>query len=243
MRALGLTPAASAFAVHAETEYAPPANQATIALSSQSGLPIRYTLDGSAPSAASPIYSAPLALAFPAHLRAAAFYGERPLAGTLNRIVDAKTVRRRSDEELKTCTESVKLALEDDYPAQGSRAVFVTDISNPCWRFEKAPVGGANQIAIDVGQVPFNFQVGKDVEQIHFRPPATPAGEFEVRAPGCDGDRIAVLPLAPALANPGITRLAAALKPRTGNEDLCITYTAVGVNPEWGIDSVELIAR
>lgn len=243
MRALGLMPATSAFAVHADTQYAPPANQATIALSSQSRLPIRYTLDGSAPSAASPIYSAPLALAFPAHLRAATFYGGRPLGGALDRIADRTVVRRRSDEELKTCTESVKLALEDDYPAQGPRAVFVTDIFNPCWRFEKAPVGGAKQIAIDVGQIPFNFQVGKDVEQIHFRSPATPSGEFEVRAPGCDGDRIAVLPLAPAQAIPGITRLVAPLKARSGNEDLCITYTANGVNPEWAIDSVELIAR
>ena len=159
-----------------------------------------------------------------------------------DRIVDARSVRTRGDEQLRTCTEKVKLALEDDYPAAGPRAVFVIDIFNPCWIFERAPVGGARRIAIDVGQVPFNFQVGKDIEGIKFRPPATPAGEFEVRA-GCDGDRVAVLPLAPASANPAITRLVAPIVSRANLEDLCITYTARGVNPMWAVDRVELLTQ
>ena len=119
--------------------------------------------------------------------------------------------------------------------------MFLTDIFNPCWIFAAAPLGGARRIAIDVGQVPFNFQVGKDVEGITFRPPATSDGEFEVRAPGCDGERIAVLPLGPARANPGVTRLVAPIAPRAGTADLCITYTATGVNPMWAVDGVELL--
>src|SRR6185503_1234423 len=50
MRALGVTSAASAFAVKAETDFSRQENQLTVALSSQSGFEIRYTLDGSAPS-------------------------------------------------------------------------------------------------------------------------------------------------------------------------------------------------
>jgi hexosaminidase len=64
-----------------------------------------------------------------------------------------------------------------------------------------------------------------------------------VRAPGCDGGRIAVLPLAPARANPGVTRLVAPIAPRAGNADLCITYTATGVNPMWAVDGVELLTQ
>ena len=244
MKALGVKPAASAFAVMAATDFTPPANQATISLSSQSSLPIRYTTDGSAPTSRSPVYSAPLTLSFPTRLRAAAFHDGTALPGALDQMVDARTARRRSDEELRTCTEKVRLALEDDFPAQGSRAVLMTDIFNPCWIFPDAPVGGAKRIAIDVGQVPFNFQISAaERESIHFRPPATPDGEFEVRAGGCDGNRVAVLPLAPAQANPGVTRLVAPLDPRTGNEDLCITYTATGVNPMWAVDRVELLTQ
>jgi hexosaminidase len=243
MKALGLKPAASVFAVKAASEFMPPAEEARITLASQSGLPIRYTLSGGEPTKGSALYSAPLKLGFPTRLRAATFYGDRPLPGGLDELVDSRTVRRRSDEELRTCTDKVRLALEDDFPAEGPRAIFVTDIFNPCWIFADAPVGGARRIAIDVGQVPFNFQIGKDIEQIHFRPPATAGGEFQVRAPGCDGERIAVLPLAPARSNPGITRLVALISPRSNNEDLCITYTATGVNPMWAIDGVELLTQ
>ena len=52
MEALGLTPAASAFAVKAETDYIPPAKTARIALSSQSGLPRIGT--GSTPPTSTP---------------------------------------------------------------------------------------------------------------------------------------------------------------------------------------------
>ena len=133
------------------------------------------------------------------------------------------------------------LALEDDYPATGKRATFVSDIFNPCWLWEKAPVGGAKQIALVVGQIPFNFQVGKDRDGIKFAPPETPEGEFLVYADKCEGPRLAVLPLAAAVRNPGLTRLVAPLASRVSTGTLCITYTAKGVDPIWTIDAVELI--
>ncbi|WP_197276962.1 family 20 glycosylhydrolase [Sphingomonas profundi] len=146
----------------------------------------------------------------------------------------------RDSTALTTCADKVALYLEDDAPAAGPRAKFLIDILQPCWRWQGAALDGVRGIAIDVGQLPFNFQIGKDRDGIRFRPPATPAGEMEVRADGCDGAPIATLPLGPAAANPAVTRLRAALPPLGGRHDLCFTYTARGPDPLWAIDRVTL---
>ena len=241
MRALGLEPSASSFTVTPTTDFTPGETQARVALANAAGLPIRYTVDGSAVTAASPRYAAPLALGLPTRLRATAMAGDRALPGAIDRVIDGGYVRRRSDEQLATCTDKVKLAVEDDAPASGPRASFLTDILSPCWLYPDAPTGGARQIALTVGQFPFNFQIGADLAGIRFRAPDTPDGEFEVRAGSCDGERIAVLPLAPARGNPALTRLVAPLAARAAKETLCITYTARGVNPMWGLKAVELL--
>lgn len=153
-------------------------------------------------------------------------------------LVAADTAFRPSapPSQLRTCTDTLTLDLEDDYPGKGPRARFLIDIFNPCWVMEAAP--DTRRIALTVGQLPFNYQLGADRDKIVFRPPATPAGEFEVRD-GCEGDRLAVLPLGQAAAHPGTTRLEAELS-RPARQ-LCITYTANGPDPLWGIEAAELL--
>ena len=238
MAPLGLRAADSAFAVSAALTPATGGVKAT--LTNQSGLPIRYTLDGSAPTAGSSPYRTPVTVAAGQRLRAASLLDHRMLPGSYDRVLTPASALTRTSRELALCTNSVALDLEDDFPAVGKRAHFLIDIFNPCWRWDAAPVAGARRLAIRVGQIPFNFQVGADREKIRFRPPVTPAGEFEVRD-GCDGPVVATLPLAPAVHNPGLTRLEAPLLAQTGPADLCITYTARGVDPLWAIDTVELL--
>ena len=81
------------------------------------------------------------------------------------------------------------------------------------------------------------FQTG----EIKFGKPATPAGELEVRVDGCGGERIAVLPLAPAAAHYAVTKLPpATIQPRMGKHDLCFTFTQKIIDPLWVLHSVEL---
>jgi hexosaminidase len=236
---LALDAAPSAFRPTAREVFAP--ERVLVALSNEIGSEIRYTLDGTAPTAASPVMVGRLDLGLPSRLRARGFLGERALPGEFDRHYDSLSVRRRDDNQLKLCSENIVLALEDDAPAEGPRAIFLVDIMNPCWIYEGAPLDGITAIEIDVGQLPFNFQIGRDIERIRFRPPATPEGEIEVRAGGCEGERIAVLPLAPAAANPAVTRVRAPIQPRRGFTDLCFTYTARGPSPIWAIDAVQLV--
>jgi hexosaminidase len=149
--------------------------------------------------------------------------------------------KRRASQELATCADKLVLNLEDDAPLAGPRAVFLVDIMQPCWIFDDADLSGAAAIAAAVGQFPFNFQIGRDRDAIHLGEPATAEGELEVRLDRCDGELIASLPLAPAVANDGVTRLPpAAIRPREGRHDLCLTFTGRSIDPMWAIDSIEL---
>lgn len=202
---------------------------------------IRYTTDGSAPTATSPVYAKPLNLAVPATLKAAAFVRGRPLTAPVSKVLDAATLRYRKSQELKLCTDGIALSLEDDAPVDGPRATMIADIMNPCWIYPAADLTGVTRLELGVGQRPFNFQIGADLAKIKFRPPVTPEGEFEVRLDGCDGPVVATLPLAPAAANNGVSKLTAAITPSTGRHDLCFTYTARGVEPMWFIDWVQIV--
>ena len=242
--ALGIDYAGSAVAIRPDIEFDQATNKLTVSLSNEIGSDdIRYTLDGSVPSANSPRYREPLVLNLPTRLRAAAFVEGRAIPSALDRRYDAGSVRRRMSQDLKTCAGKLVLSLEDDAPLAGSRAVFLTDIMNPCWVWEQAPLAGVAEIEVGVGQVPFNFQIGKDIESIRFRSPATPESELEVRAGGCNGEPVAVLPLAPAKGNPAVTRLRGAIAAHQDMSDLCFTFTQHGVDPMWTIDWVQLVPK
>ena len=148
----------------------------------------------------------------------------------------------RTSHELAPCSEKILLSLEDDAPLQGERAVFLVDVMNPCWLYRDADLSGIASIAASVGQVPFNFQIGDDVKKIPLRKPQTAAGELEVRIDGCEGEKIATLPLAAAAKNYAVTELApVAIANRTGVHDLCFTFTQATVDPLWVLDTVQLV--
>jgi hexosaminidase len=147
----------------------------------------------------------------------------------------------RSSHQLKSCTDKVVLSLEDDAPLQGKRATFLVDIMNPCWVYPAVDLSGVQGVVAAVGQLPFNFQLGADIHGIELNPPQTPSGELEVRIDGCDGQRIAVLPLQPAIANNAVTVLPAAkIAPRDGTHDLCLKFTQRSLDPMWVLDWVRL---
>jgi hexosaminidase len=238
---LGLAAAPSAFQPEAKERFDPSSNRVSVILANQVRSEIRYTLDGSAPMRGSERYAGALDLRLPTRLRALAFHDGKPLPGAFDRTYDAASVRSRDDTQLKTCTKELVLSLEDDAPIAGPRAAFLIDIMKPCWIYEQAPMDDVAAIEVTVGQLPFNFQIGKDIEKIRFRTPRTAYGEVEVRADGCEGDPVAILPLQPAAANPALTTLRASLPSLKGAHDLCFTYTAKGVEPMWAIDAVQLV--
>ena len=144
-------------------------------------------------------------------------------------------------QDLRTCSDKVVLNLEDDAPRNGPRAVFLVDIENPCWLLPGADLTHAATLTAAVGQLPFNFQIGHDRDAIRLDTPRTAAGELEVRIDGCEGQPVAVLPLAPAADNDAVTILPAVPLPQfSGTHPLCLSFAQHGLDPLWAIDWVQL---
>jgi hexosaminidase len=212
-----------------------------VALRQQAGIgTIRYTTDGSAPTAASPAYQAPITMT--GTLTAQAFLGGEPISLAQSWQVDAAALRTRFGTQLELCTGAGKipLRLEDDGATNGKRVVHWVDVMQPCWLWRGAPMDGATRITADVGSVPFNFAIGDAVNRITFRKPETPDGELEIRLDDCNGPVVAKLPLAPAKANVGVSTLTGTIAPQTGGHMLCATFTQNGVNPIWVLDKLTL---
>jgi hexosaminidase len=148
--------------------------------------------------------------------------------------------RRRDSRELAPCSDKIVLALEDDAPIRGDRAVFLTDIVESCWTWKDAELTGMGGIKVRVGQLPFNFQIGEDVKTVVLPKPRTAEGELEIRVGGCKAGPVVVLPLAQAAKNPAVTELRAALPATSGAKDLCFTFTRPALEPIWAVASVEL---
>jgi hexosaminidase len=148
---------------------------------------------------------------------------------------------RHMSQDLATCSARLVLNLEDDAPIRGERAVFLIDIMDPCWMFPAAELSHARTLTVAVGQVPFNFQLGKDLESIHLDAPQSAAGELEVRLDRCEGAPLARLPLAAAADNDAVTVLPALTLPAmSGTHRLCFRFAQIGLDPMWALDWVQL---
>jgi hexosaminidase len=240
----GIRYADSAFAVKvASTSMGAGPGAGALALSNQVGVgEIRYTLDGSRPTIQSRLYSTPLDLKLPVTLNVATFENGQRVSAPRSYVLDRAHSLRRNSDELKSCSNKLPLRLEDDAPRTGPRAVFNVDILDPCWIYERADLSRATAISADIGQLPFNFQVGDDVKKIPLYPPTSAGGELEVRLDSCDGERIAVLPLAAATLTHAVSKLPSVkMASRSGTHDLCLRFTRRAVDPIWAIDSVQII--
>lgn len=211
-----------------------------ISLSNSLGYPdIRYTTDGSEPSAGSAAYKGPFSLALPAELRASVFVDGKPLTKAATRKLDTASLLTRSDEELAMCTGALMLRLEDDGPAEGERAIFNADIFNPCWEWKAADLDGIASIEVRAGRLPYYFQLAHDEPARKFKPAKSANGELEIRA-GCDGAVLATVPLPAAPDADGFVTLKAPLKATTSPQNLCIFFTGDTRPTMWVLDRVTL---
>ncbi|MEO7432185.1 MAG: family 20 glycosylhydrolase, partial [Dokdonella sp.] len=236
--------ASSAFEVRFADAVDGSAGQVATTLSNQVDVPIHYTIDGGDPDARSPRFLAALQVPVGSVVRAAAFVNDRRVSAVSTHSLDAADLLRRSSDALKPCRGTLRLRLEDDAPMDGERAFFDVDLFDPCWIYEQAPLDGIAAISVTVGQVPYNFQLGKDAANIWPRPISrSPEGELQVKLDGCNGSVFSRLPLAPAIRSSGTTILDALIPAQSGRHDLCFVFAGTGLDPLWAIDTIRLVPK
>ena len=227
-RALGLVHSDAAFRPNITA--VPDGSGAWVSLSNQSGFgDIRYTRDGSQPTASSPLYRAPFDAALPLTVTATAFDGTTPLALPVHETVDAASLLRRDSHQLEQCSNDLPLSL-----AVGGHTALV-NVMNPCWVYKGLDLSGITGFELAVAPHPFNYQIGADIQNIPLRPDAPPQGALEIRLDSCKGDLLATLPL-------GATAPAAlhtAIAPRRGTHDLCLVFARRSVDPVWMLDWIQ----
>jgi hexosaminidase len=167
--------------------------------------------------------------------------------GVMQPVRHPRSDSSRSSHELQLCSEKLVLALEDDAPLQGPRAVFMVDIMNPCWIFPAADLGRADSIVIDVGQVPFNFQIGADVKAIALTGDPSRPAQLEIFLDGCTGERVASIPMPLTPGSALVSRLPPIRVPATLRRglprDVCFTFARSQVDPIWVIDRIQFISE
>ncbi|HEU4516903.1 MAG TPA: family 20 glycosylhydrolase, partial [Steroidobacteraceae bacterium] len=241
-RRLGIGYADAAFAPAFALAASPSPGVLRVTLSQQMPFgTLRITSDGSLPGPDSAAYSGPFDVPEGTLLRAAAFDGRFPLSDAVSSPASAAALRRRTDEQLAACTGNLVLRLEDDAPTGNDRAIFNVDIVDPCWVWRDVDLARGAALTAAVGQVPFNFQIGRDAESIRRGDATTPDGELELRFGDCRGEPIARIPLAPAAKDNGVTVIGPLhIPPQTGKGDLCLRFARPGIDPVWTLDWVEL---
>jgi hexosaminidase len=244
-RAQRVNYADSAFAVDIATDrnVALATGKATVTLADQAGFgAIHYTLDGSAPTPASPLYQAPFNVALPRTVRAGSFAVDgSALAAPRERVIDRASLLSLAGTELENCPGSdFRLRLQPMPDAASTQPVYAVNVFDSCQLFPATLMNGVAAIHVDAVRLPNNFALAHDRKLVVSRPHSTPFGELVVHADNCDGTVLATLPLPDPAHSPHRFTLDAKLPAQSGMHGLCLAYTAPVDGPLYALARVSL---
>jgi len=151
------------------------------------------------------------------------------------------SARIRDSHELKPCNNAGVVSMEGPAPLDGKRPVFLHNPANPCWTYEKVDLNGISHIQVAAGLLPYNHPASSIAQKIILRQQATPNGELEVHLDGCEGIKLAVLPMPKPAPDIALATVQGALAPQTGTHDLCLVFTRASPEPYWALHTVELV--
>ncbi|VXD04024.1 beta-N-acetylhexosaminidase [Sphingomonas sp. 8AM] len=259
----GVTVADSAFAVDFNVTgtrgAALRANRVPLTLATQAGFgTIRYTTDGSTPTARSRAYRAPLSLAPGVTVRAAAFDAAGLPTATVRQFDTSRTaLLLRGNNDLAPCgTGPFGLRVPVTPDATGTSPAFNLNLFNTCAVYPAAPLDVAGGYRVEVVRLARNWALGHDGGKLRQHYAVSPHGELLVQF-GCAaatkaqeaGDKtarpvaIGAFPLPDPANAPQRFTFEGTLPKMTGDQDICFQFTSPLSDPYYAVASVQLTER
>lgn len=246
----GIAAADSAFAVDFKLQgtrgAALRAGKVPVALSTQTGFgTIRYTLDGTTPTARSKAYASPLSVAPGTVLRAAAFAGDgRPTATPRSFETSRVALLRRTASDLVACPKgAIGLRVPLTSEATANTPVYNVNIFDTCTMYPAAPVDVAGGFTVDVARLARHYGLAHDTSKLTQHYAVTAHGELIVRTGGCDGPVAASFPLPDPANSPTRMTFKGTLPKGTGDSDLCMLFTESLDDPFYAVETMQLTER
>ena len=233
---------AVAYALDGERSVAVKSGRARLALSNQTEHgTIRYTLDGSVPTAASPVYAQPLTVKTGTVIRAATFGTSGTLLSAPRAFgTSVASLLATGTNGLSACTGGIELRFGLTPDAPEFAPAYNSNIFDACLVWRNAPLSAARGFTIDVARLPRNLGLAHDFTKVKAYYPATRFGELVVRATGCDATPIATFPLPDPATAPNRFSFSDKLPESTSDGDLCMTFTAPNSDPIYVVGGVQL---
>ena len=195
---------------------------------------IRYTLDGSEPNFQAKLYTAPLALAPGAVIKATAFSDDGlALAAVRSYEFSTASLLARSSNQLEACPGGnlgLRLPLTPNSPAVAP--VYDVDLFQSCYIYPKAPLSGVRALQFEIARLPRNFALANHKNQVKSYPAHTRFGELAVYQDRCEtGPELARVALPDPATSEAQQSIQAAIAPMPGEHDLCLIFTAPTSGP------------
>ena len=213
---------------------------------------IRYTLDGSEPTAHARLYTRPLPLKLGTVIKAAAFsHDGRLLAAARSYDFSAATLLKRSSNQLQGCPGGdlgLRLPLTPDSPA--TAPVYNMDVFHGCYVYPKALLTGARSLGVDIARLPRNYGLANNYttdeakDQVKSYPARTPFGELVAYQDQCEtGPELARAALPEPASSDNRQSFQVPIAPVLGEHAVCFIFTAPTDGPWYVIDSVTLLRQ
>ena len=205
---------------------------------------IRYTLDGSAPTARSRAYAAPLSVKPGVTIRAAAFTADgRATAAPRAFDTGRQALLTRSSTELTACPKG-RAGLRAPVTPEATEwgPVFDINLFDGCSLYPAAPLDQASGFTIDVQRLPRHYGLAHEVTALVSHYNVSRFGELVVRSGGCDGTVVGLFPLPDPATAPARMTYSGKLGGK-GDADLCMVFTAPLAGPFYAVATVALTPK